>query len=203
MEYVAPGTTQRIIPARAGFTIVLLTILFPYTDHPRSRGVYRMVAHILPGYGGSSPLARGLLPHGNGGFPCRRIIPARAGFTGAPPKLLVGRPDHPRSRGGYHNKGKFRIAFRGSSPLARGLLFETPTHDWVTRIIPARAGFTPLRPLLISGMRDHPRSRGVYYWRAALHIMSEGSSPLARGLRTAAGVSRLVRGIIPARAGFT
>ena len=31
---------HRIIPARAGFTIVLLTIEFPYTDHPRSRGVY-------------------------------------------------------------------------------------------------------------------------------------------------------------------
>ena len=71
------------------------------------------------------------------------------------------------------------------------------------RIIPARAGFTqghrprPARP------RDHPRSRGVYSKRCTHRRGSRGSSPLARGLLAVAALADAVRGIIPARAGFT
>ena len=54
---------RRIIPARAGFTSRRSRPSRSKGDHPRSRGVY------LPGWAaealaeGSSPLARGLLPH--------------------------------------------------------------------------------------------------------------------------------------------
>ena len=71
----------------------------------------------------------------------------------------------------------------GSSPLARGLLAAPPGHDVEAGIIPARAGFTRHRPVVRSGRRDHPRSRGVY---------------VARGQGLLVG-----QGIIPARAGFT
>ena len=71
------------------------------------------------------------------------------------------------------------------------------------RIIPARAGFTPCiwRPSGAAG--DHPRSRGVYLVVPARCGGSRGSSPLARGLRLRLGARRALRGIIPARAGFT
>ena len=72
-----------IIPARAGFTLNLLSPTLQVTDHPRSRGVYVTACTRIPATCGSSPLARGL----HGGIrrtsAIWRIIPARAGFTGA------------------------------------------------------------------------------------------------------------------------
>ena len=73
----------------------------------------------------------------------------------------------------------------------------------VGRIIPARAGFTSRRRCRPVGTRDHPRSRGVYEGAAPCRRSSRGSSPLARGLRVTQDGHGAVRGIIPARAGFT
>ena len=50
----------RIIPARAGFTIVAENRGKLSKDHPRSRGVYASVLPWGMGWRGSSPLARGL-----------------------------------------------------------------------------------------------------------------------------------------------
>ena len=59
------GRTQRywdrIIPARAGFTIPSSSSGESFWDHPRSRGVYCEAQAVEHGRGGSSPLARGLL----------------------------------------------------------------------------------------------------------------------------------------------
>ena len=70
-----------IIPARAGFTGLRRHPGRGPSDHPRSRGVYRIRRCVPPHMRGSSPLARGLpaqhlQQRGPGG-----IIPARAGFT--------------------------------------------------------------------------------------------------------------------------
>ena len=174
---------SRIIPARAGFTESRRIVADHDWDHPRSRGVY-LRKSIQPEIdAGSSPLARGLrgvIPAILGAL---RIIPARAGFTGHATLEDPGR--------------------RGSSPLARGL----PRHGGPTetrlRIIPARAGFTERSIVSGLGGADHPRSRGVYQYEVGDMEPSEGSSPLARGLRSQSksppGRSR----IIPARAGFT
>ena len=70
-------------------------------------------------------------------------------------------------------------------------------------IIPARAGFTGLRPVLAALAGDHPRSRGVYRSSARARCARRGSSPLARGLLDDTGDSTVAGGIIPARAGFT
>ena len=51
--------------------------------------------------------------------------------------------------------------------------------------------------------RDHPRSRGVYVYRAAYFVLNPGSSPLARGLLGFVSIQGRIVGIIPARAGFT
>ena len=174
---------QRIIPARAGFTIGSRWPRVPPWDHPRSRGVY--ISQLFEGYtsSGSSPLARGLPADSSRGDYRDRIIPARAGFTSARDPTRPGRPDHPRSRGVYRPVCGVCARPIGSSPLARGL---------------------QVRPVPQDGKQeDHPRSRGVY---GAIEIRPDwkvGSSPLARGLLQSVKSQPLEPGIIPARAGFT
>ena len=194
---------DRIIPARAGFTIHGERGEDANRDHPRSRGVYSIEAALLESQLGSSPLARGLqLRHVVGGDP-PRIIPARAGFTGPPAVRKSPGWDHPRSRGVYPSVSMGRLFVVGSSPLARGLRDPPILIAEVGRIIPARAGFTP--GLCVGGrrVRDHPRSRGVYRRTFLSYLAAHGSSPLARGLRGGVEVGVGLGRIIPARAGFT
>ena len=218
----------RIIPARAGFTDVSCEAGTAPGDHPRSRGVYERRRPKVPRTSGSSPLARGLRDHPTGAGTTKlagstgssplarglhppqrshqerlRIIPARAGFTLGTRTGVRARPDHPRSRGVYRLPTTRPRQASGSSPLARGLRLhvdERPGHD---RIIPARAGFTPVHPCCHGARRDHPRSRGVYEEQLSLRAATRGSSPLARGLPGTATRPAARWGIIPARAGFT
>ena len=111
----------RIIPARAGFTVSVLVNGGLCEDHPRSRGVYsRSDVSRAPGIG-SSPLARGLPRYASRMSFLRRIIPARAGFTGRGAPARGRRADHPRSRGVYAQQDGGGYHALGSSPLARGL----------------------------------------------------------------------------------
>ena len=91
----------------------------------------------------------------------------------------------------------------GSSPLARGLRAVAFLVDGDAGIIPARAGFTRGGGLGRWCVADHPRSRGVYAVKGESSLRPVGSSPLARGLLAGAVPEKAVRGIIPARAGFT
>ena len=132
----------RIIPARAGFTPPGVAPRTAIADHPRSRGVYDATTGYQSLPTGSSPLARGLPRLGSHRGRQSRIIPARAGFTTRPPVTRACPPDHPRSRGVY-GLSMIRWGSRlGSSPLARGLLFDDFILILTERIIPARAGFT-------------------------------------------------------------
>ena len=172
-------------------------------DHPRSRGVYRVIRLLGTLTWGSSPLARGLRPPRLGGVDGDGIIPARAGFTAHRTGTNPRRWDHPRSRGVYVT-GWSRPATRaGSSPLARGLLAPTLTGRCRTGIIPARAGFTSPPVRSRRSRADHPRSRGVYCAWCSMLASRGGSSPLARGLRVSGDVPVHRVRIIPARAGFT
>ena len=74
----------RIIPARAGFTLGPPRPRTRTKDHPRSRGVYESTRRHRTRDSGSSPLARGLQAILWTAWPWRRIIPARAGFTFPP-----------------------------------------------------------------------------------------------------------------------
>ena len=162
-----------------------------------------MKIKALDANGGSSPLARGLLPPQVPFGPVRRIIPARAGFTASGMSAQAGSQDHPRSRGVYWNQHELQQRNRGSSPLARGLPINEIELRRAFRIIPARAGFTRSSRSRSTRLRDHPRSRGVYAAVSTSDEWSEGSSPLARGLLKLKNELRSSRGIIPARAGFT
>ena len=172
----------RIIPARAGFTDMRLSVSLRSPDHPRSRGVYHFGLSRPTEALGSSPLARGLHPLDPPSPREYRIIPARAGFTTAGMTSSVLAWDHPRSRGVYHSTFFGTTFHYGSSPLARGLRAGSRHAPWPAGIIPARAGFTPSPRCGSRHVEDHPRSRGVYSSGASLHECSPGSSPLARGL---------------------
>ena len=173
----------RIIPARAGFTRVLSSAVNPIWDHPRSRGVYLIMAVSQEPPSGSSPLARGLLPRARASVCSPGIIPARAGFTRRRGSPCRRTGDHPRSRGVYSATWVTLSPDRGSSPLARGLLIAAHIVE-------------------PTGV-DHPRSRGVYGEVRLRRLDGRGSSPLARGLRLAELRKISDERIIPARAGFT
>ena len=160
-RFVAQEETG-IIPARAGFTGVSNCTSGPWSDHPRSRGVYAPPAPAAEGGTGSSPLARGLLQTIWTGIQVAGIIPARAGFTrpSSPPRSKSS--DHPRSRGVYGGECFERGFAGGSSPLARGLPVQAVGAGYNLWIIPARAGFTGARASISRTTPDHPRSRGVY-----------------------------------------
>ena len=193
----------RIIPARAGFTGWSRLTCSCVRDHPRSRGVYGCAVYVMPVDAGSSPLARGLRIDAWSTGSVSRIIPARAGFTSRRSQTARSQPDHPRSRGVYSALRSIRGVTWGSSPLARGLRGAAEPGDGNDRIIPARAGFTRTVPLWTPTSADHPRSRGVYVLALSPAALASGSSPLARGLRRGDFPLDEVRGIIPARAGFT
>ena len=152
-----------IIPARAGFTMSMMTRSTWKRDHPRSRGVYSPLASPRTRWKGSSPLARGLRrpsrsgrrtasdhPRSRGVYliPIKNrgtdigIIPARAGFTSPRTGPRPRTPDHSRSRGVYGGQSGEKMV------------------GW--RIIPARAGFTGYYQYPPPRNPDHPRSRGVY-----------------------------------------
>ena len=133
---------ERIIPARAGFTSVSVCDARAPADHPRSRGVYVTRSRRCRPASGSSPLARGLQGEAAESSKKGRIIPARAGFTVVGEGSVYDVKDHPRTRGVYVTLSVTSVDWRGSSPLARGLLIDPGFHGQITRIIPARAGFT-------------------------------------------------------------
>ena len=141
---------ERIIPARAGFTLESEAGSLEHGDHPRSRGVYRAGGHDLR--------------------PPHRIIPARAGFTLTRTRRDPWSRDHPRSRGVYPCPPAPTATWAGSSPLARGLREPATGDPADARIIPARAGFTNERPHDNEWDADHPRSRGVYPSMRALMV---------------------------------
>ena len=90
-----------IIPALAGNTFGRVEAVAGAGDHPRSRGKYWQRGEIEVGFGGSSPLSRGILVPDSAAAPTRRIIPALAENTVWSPTRCLPAPDHPRSRGEY------------------------------------------------------------------------------------------------------
>ena len=110
-----------IIPARAGFTRTTRRSSWRHRDHPRSRGVYILIAGENRLSGGSSPLARGLPNQIRDVMDAKGIIPARAGFTYGQLRSCALMGDHPRSRGVYGPGSPRSPLSPGSSPLARGL----------------------------------------------------------------------------------
>ena len=172
-----------IIPARAGST-----------RGPRTARVCRL---------GSSPLARGAPFEVSHRGEVTGIIPARAGSTILGRLVLGSFRDHPRSRGEHSAVSGPSMPMLGSSPLARGALRQGVLARDFERIIPARAGSTFWKLVIMWDALDHPRSRGEHESSSRSSWSAIGSSPLARGARNPMNLGGARRGIIPARAGST
>ena len=194
---------RRIIPARAGFTRSRRRSGRVTGDHPRTRGVYWLTMVATTPAAGSSPHARGLHLYSPFSYPIPRIIPARAGFTDVDAGRGGAFPDHPRTRGVYSVRLDVETSQRGSSPHARGLQSWRRRSGFLPGIIPARAGFTGGGDTTSFQSGDHPRTRGVYILSPSSSVECLGSSPHARGLRSARQAGTEDERIIPARAGFT
>ena len=193
----------RFIPARAGNTILCIPGGGSPTVHPRSRGEHPSGGGMSWATHGSSPLARGTLPAGKPVQTVRRFIPARAGNTSSVESTSYSGTVHPRSRGEHRDRDVCRSSGSGSSPLARGTLYNPPWVEQVDRFIPARAGNTgcPDPPRRVVSV--HPRSRGEHVLAAAVVAASIGSSPLARGTLPVTDSKVEFSRFIPARAGNT
>ena len=137
------GLRLRFIPAGAGNTAEAPASVAGVTVHPRWRGEHRQGAACLKAAPGSSPLARGTPASGLCKAFHGRFIPAGAGNTrsaAAPPR---GATVHPRWRGEHSATSAKASRPRGSSPLARGTLYEREQKAKAERFIPAGAGNTP------------------------------------------------------------
>ena len=178
-----PVVTGRIIPARAGQTVALLSAANAPPDHPRACGANPPRMASANRGGGSSPRVRGKLHR----FPLRsfrvRIIPARAGQTAHGRRQARGDTDHPRACGANWNCSRKSANCVGSSPRVRG----------------KRSPGTPPTP----ERADHPRACGANCRHHLAAGIQTGSSPRVRGKPWVARCGRAGKRIIPARAGQT
>ena len=128
---VADGGTDRLIPAHAGKTQPVETVIWSRAAHPRSRGENGAVTVVVSFGSGSSPLTRGKRAVGAPVLDRRGLIPAHAGKT--------------------EGKTLLALSFPGSSPLTRGKLGCPLRTDQGQRLIPAHAGKTTS---LLIGVRN-------------------------------------------------
>ena len=203
-----PGARARphpwgLIPAHAGKTQKVKTIMKLYTAHPRSRGENKRAELFDRALDGSSPLTRGKqLVNGERRYK-PGLIPAHAGKTYPPPPVTPPSRAHPRSRGENVDEAVGFGPGAGSSPLTRGKHAEATVRLLNARLIPAHAGKTlRIRPATCTS-RAHPRSRGENHRIGVQHGGEWGSSPLTRGKRLNRSDHAGDAGLIPAHAGKT
>ena len=119
-----------IIPAHAGNTKIAKESPTTAEDHPRLRGEHLLFIHSFDN------------PHG--------IIPACAGNTFQTLQICSRERDHPRLRGEHSFTLQNSLYALGSSPLARGTLYDLIRFAVCTGIIPACAGNTLKKSLFYS-----------------------------------------------------
>ena len=153
--------------------------------------------------GGSSPHARGAPHRPKQRVPVRGIIPACAGSTHRGKAGNWHQWDHPRMRGEHADKVDQQVVDMGSSPHARGALYDLRYELVQLGIIPACAGSTFACGFVRCFARDHPRMRGEHSCRVKTSTLPTGSSPHARGAHIPVSCNCHGTGIIPACAGST
>ena len=195
--------TRRLIPARAGKTFLKPTDTVHVRAHPRAGGENRPINRAVASFEGSSPRGRGKLAGIELRTQFRRLIPARAGKTGAGHHAFFAGGAHPRAGGENIPPGSRRVWIEGSSPRGRG----KPTQDRITShdvgLIPARAGKTSIVWSTMRRRTAHPRAGGENALADQLIEVRRGSSPRGRGKREQLTREPLLPRLIPARAGKT
>ena len=159
VEYVVDR--GRIIPARAGQTLVVAIIFLSLADHPRACGANLVLSMSLLTTDGSSPRVRGKPHDAARPLHAARIIPARAGQTMRAWRLWCCRSDHPRACGANLAISCRNMMPCGSSPRVRGKRVQEDRTRPPNRIIPARAGQTARPRPRPTRSTDHPRACGA------------------------------------------
>ena len=195
---------RRIIPALAGNTRRWRRRLYRPPDHPRAGGEHcACAARALRSSAGSSPRWRGTRLLAPALLLRRRIIPALAGNTPEGQWKSLAKKDHPRAGGEHGISASNNYKVTGSSPRWRGTRSRQDCDMRRRRIIPALAGNTSNRRVMVTGVTDHPRAGGEHGLQVSRSTWGPGSSPRWRGTpASASGTYNPVR-IIPALAGNT
>ena len=192
-----------IIPAYAGNTICLITLIPAVWDHPRVCGEHFGLSTRHGTREGSSPRMRGTPQEDHQTSFTNGIIPAYAGNTTYLTLALLAPRDHPRVCGEHAPPRAVSGCPWGSSPRMRGTLALRGSLCKLFGIIPAYAGNTRHR---LSGRDiswDHPRVCGEHRDGGGRSVGLAGSSPRMRGTHGEFLEVRRRLGIIPAYAGNT
>ena len=192
-----------IIPAYAGNTPDVASVVLSAWDHPRVCGEHRPATADSASGAGSSPRMRGTHADWLEGRRVLGIIPAYAGNTLDRLFALNLKRDHPRVCGEHPSMSIILPLTEGSSPRMRGTLLTLIFPCPASRIIPAYAGNTPAGYSVAWCVRDHPRVCGEHIEYTVEGATSQGSSPRMRGTQIPAFQRFLSLGIIPAYAGNT
>ena len=192
-----------LIPARAGKTPHGPTSGRYSGAHPRAGGENGPPDRGGPSPAGSSPRGRGKrqglgVRRANGG-----LIPARAGKTSGPWRSSCQWWAHPRAGGENPTFAAKSPKCAGSSPRGRGKPCAYTATWTFKRLIPARAGKTPVGFFCRSVGAAHPRAGGENEFDTETNAHAWGSSPRGRGKLMTAQTESQPRGLIPARAGKT
>ena len=169
------------IPARAGKTSLVVQEDSGMRAHPRACGENLAGDEDLHGWSGSSPRVRGKRDRRRNRDRSTGLIPARAGKTSSRASSPPSAWAHPRACG--ENKTQVLKAHfgDGSSPRVRGKPDRQRRRRQRQRLIPARAGKTPIDPVPARTPGAHPRACGENIAPIAAQIGEAGSSPRVRG----------------------
>ena len=150
-----------ITPAYAGKSVILLSTMYSSGDHPRVCGEKRFQRLAKNQRRGSPPRMRGkatlftLTCHGF------RITPAYAGKSVDVYAKMIANEDHPRVCGEKLACSISQEGCRGSPPRVRGKVKSYLNIAGATRITPACAGKSCIRPVLKPCLGGSPpRVRG-------------------------------------------
>ena len=198
-----PSSSDRLIPACAGKTHGGGPMRVLSTAHPRVCGENMPTDAPSLWATGSSPRVRGKRLHRIAPAPGVRLIPARAGKTGARPRAPANSWAHPRACGENCRRTTRRPTRWGSSPRVRGKRREHRRRRRLPGLIPARAGKTPVRGSGRPSREAHPRACGENPLPRVGYPVLSGSSPRVRGKRQQDRHRQAAPRLIPARAGKT
>ena len=194
---------SRLIPAYAGKTNRIASLVSNLPAHPRvcgENGIRRGKPTSPPG---SSPRVRGKRLDGLQVDAADGLIPACAGKTSASRPRTARLPAHPRMCG-ENRRARWDAGIAwGSSPRVRGKQAREGYPFLFDGLIPACAGKTVLCSHRMCPWEAHPRVCGENSLTEISSKLTTGSSPRVRGKHAAYAQSRGNSGLIPACAGKT
>ena len=192
---------DRITPAYAGKSRLLILWYQKNQDHPRLCGEKLDCYHTAIAYLGSPPPMRGKAEISAQHHLQRRITPAYAGKSRRRQPATGQMWDHPRLCGEKRKLSRLLIFSLGSPPPMRGKVSETTDMTSAKGITPAYAGKSSRYRLISISSRDHPRLCGEKFHKFIFHKLFIGSPPPMRGKAEQGDTVQRYEGITPAYAG--